>query len=96
MPKATTDDGRDPDLVAVQEGPAAAGELTQPAGLDRRKILSAALNFIDENGLSALTMRRLGNALGFEAMALYRYVPGREGPTGRGRRAGGGETLVPR
>jgi AcrR family transcriptional regulator len=74
----TSDDERDPDLVAVQEGAAAALELTRPAGLDRGRILKAAIDFIDENGLAALTMRRLGASLGVEAMALYRYVPGRE------------------
>ena len=78
MPTATSDDDRDPDLVAVQEGAAAASELTRPTGLDRERILWAAVDFIDEHGLAALTMRRLGAALGVEAMALYRYVPGRE------------------
>jgi AcrR family transcriptional regulator len=73
-----SDDERDPDLIAVQDGPAAALELTRPAGLDRERILQAAIVFIDEQGLAALTMRRLGAALGVEAMALYRYVPGRE------------------
>ena len=77
MPR-TSDDERDPDLVAVQEGAAAAAELTRPAGLDRDRILQAAIDFIDEQGLAALTMRRLGSSLGVEAMALYRYVPGRE------------------
>lgn len=33
---------------------------------------------IDEEGLSALTMRSLGARLSVEAMALYRYVNGRE------------------
>jgi AcrR family transcriptional regulator len=74
----TSDDERDPDLVAVQEGPEAASELTRPSGLDRERILQAALDFIDEQGLAALTMRRLGASLDVEAMALYRYVPGRE------------------
>ena len=78
MAKTTTDDHRDPDLVAVQDGAEAASEMTRPAGLDRDRILTAAIGFIDENGLSALTMRRLGASLGVEAMALYRYVPGRE------------------
>jgi AcrR family transcriptional regulator len=40
--------------------------------------LSAAVEFIDREGLPALTMRRLGKDLGVEAMALYRYVPSRE------------------
>lgn len=37
-----------------------------------------AVRFIDEHGRERLTMRRLGAELGVEAMALYRYVPGRE------------------
>jgi AcrR family transcriptional regulator len=40
--------------------------------------VGAAVEFIDAHGLEALTMRRLGAYLGVEAMALYRYVPGRE------------------
>ncbi len=46
--------------------------------LDQMRILRAAVEFIDVNGLGKLTMRRLGAHLGVEAMALYRYVPGRE------------------
>jgi AcrR family transcriptional regulator len=47
-------------------------------GLSRQRILDAAVDFIDREGLPALTMRRLGGDLGVEAMALYRYVPSRE------------------
>src|SRR5215217_317486 len=78
VPTATSDDDRDPDLLAVQGGPDAASVTTRPPGLDRVRILRAAVDFIDEHGLAALTMRRLGSSLGVEAMALYRYVPGRE------------------
>src|SRR5438270_8982554 len=46
--------------------------------LTREVILTAAIEFVDEFGLSALTMRALGRHLGVEAMALYRYVNGRE------------------
>lgn len=46
--------------------------------LDRQRIVRAAIDFIDQQGLHALTMRRLGAFLGVEAMALYRYVPSRE------------------
>lgn len=75
-------EGPDPDSPAGRRGAAA----VLPAGppdtgrtpLDRRRILGAAIEYIDANGLSALTMRRLGAHLGVEAMALYRYVPGRE------------------
>lgn len=46
--------------------------------LSKERIVDAALDFIDAHGLSGLTMRRLGNDLGVEAMALYRHVPGKE------------------
>jgi len=46
--------------------------------LDQLSILGEAISFIDEHGVQNLTMRRLGSRLGVEAMALYRYVPGRE------------------
>ena len=52
-------------------------DATRP-GLSRDKIIAAAIDFIDERGLTALTMRRLGTELGVEAMSLYRYVNGRE------------------
>ena len=46
--------------------------------LDRRRVLTAAIGFIDEHGLEALTMRRMGAYLGVEGMALYRHVTGRD------------------
>ena len=46
--------------------------------LSKERILEAALTFIEEHGLPRLTMRRLGEQLGVEAMALYRYVPSKE------------------
>lgn len=54
---------------------------TTPAGrrtLDRPLILREAVRFIDAHGRDQLTMRRLGAELGVEAMALYRYIPGRD------------------
>ncbi|GIG67221.1 TetR/AcrR family transcriptional regulator C-terminal domain-containing protein [Phytomonospora endophytica] len=45
------------------------------AGLSREKVLDAAAAFVDEHGLPALSMRKLGTALGVEAMTLYYYVP---------------------
>lgn len=47
-------------------------------GLGRHRVLAAAVAFIDQQGLRQLSMRRLGAYLGVDAMALYRYVPGRE------------------
>lgn len=46
--------------------------------LDRPRILQAAIVLVDAEGLTALSMRRLGRQLGVEGMALYRYVPSRE------------------
>src|SRR5438067_5628880 len=46
--------------------------------LTRERILRAALEFADANGIESLKMRELGQALGFEAMALYRHVGGKD------------------
>jgi AcrR family transcriptional regulator len=70
----STDDVPDADaaLVAGKEPPSAR------VPLDRDRIIAAAIEFIDTQGLAGLTMRRLGETLGVEAMSLYRYVPGKE------------------
>ena len=46
--------------------------------LSRDRILRTALALADEHGLEWLSMRKLGQALGVEAMALYYYVPSKE------------------
>ncbi len=46
--------------------------------LSRARILDAALALADESGVEALTMRRLGEELGFEAMSLYRHVANKD------------------
>ncbi len=46
--------------------------------LSRTTIARAAVSYIDRHGTQGLTMRGLGQTLGVEAMALYRYVTGRE------------------
>lgn len=43
--------------------------------ITRAQILSAALGIVDDEGLDALSMRRLGQRLGVEAMSLYNHVP---------------------
>jgi TetR/AcrR family tetracycline transcriptional repressor len=43
--------------------------------LNRRRILEAAVRFVDREGLEALSMRKLGADLGVEAMSLYNHVP---------------------
>ncbi len=40
----------------------------------RERILRAAITLADEQGLAALTMRALGDALGVKAMSLYNHV----------------------
>ena len=42
--------------------------------LSRERILRAALELVDEGGIEALSMRKLGRTLGFEAMSLYNHV----------------------
>lgn len=42
--------------------------------LSRARILDAALALADAEGLEAITMRRLGQAMGVEAMSLYKHV----------------------
>jgi AcrR family transcriptional regulator len=45
--------------------------------LTRERVLAAALRLVDDEGLDALTRRRLGQELGRDAMALYRHAPDR-------------------
>src|SRR5258706_15861472 len=46
--------------------------------LSRERVLATALEVVDREGLSALSMRRLGAELGVEAMALYRYADSKD------------------
>jgi TetR/AcrR family transcriptional regulator, tetracycline repressor protein len=46
--------------------------------LSREVVLDTALRFVDEHGLAALSMRKLGAELGVEGMALYYYVPNKD------------------
>jgi AcrR family transcriptional regulator len=42
--------------------------------LSRERVLAAAVGFADTSGIATLTMRKLGEALGVEAMSLYNHV----------------------
>jgi AcrR family transcriptional regulator len=42
--------------------------------LSRERVLRAAVAFADANGIGTLSMRKLGEALGVEAMSLYNHV----------------------
>jgi AcrR family transcriptional regulator len=46
--------------------------------LNKEQILRAAVELTDREGLAALTMRRLGTELGYEAMALYKHVANKD------------------
>ncbi|MGE3289587.1 MAG: TetR/AcrR family transcriptional regulator C-terminal domain-containing protein [Pseudonocardia sp.] len=52
--------------------------MTDREPLRRERVLRAAVTLADRVGLPALTMRKLGEALGVEAMSLYRYVSGKD------------------
>ncbi|GGK84351.1 TetR/AcrR family transcriptional regulator [Streptomyces flaveus] len=46
--------------------------------LSRQRVLHAAVVLADESGLEALSMRKLGEAVGVEAMSLYTHVANKE------------------
>ena len=54
----------------VATGPGAAHRAT----LNRDRVLRAAVALADQGGISSLSMRKLGEALGVEAMSLYNHV----------------------
>jgi len=46
--------------------------------LNRERVLRAALTLADESGIESLTMRKLGEAAGVEAMSLYNHVANKD------------------
>jgi AcrR family transcriptional regulator len=46
--------------------------------LTREKVLRAALDFVDANGLAALSMHKLGAELGVQGMSLYSHVENKD------------------
>ncbi len=56
---------------------------TKPANrpripLSRERVLRAAVAFADEHGIASLSMRKLGEVLGVEAMSLYNHVANKD------------------
>jgi len=49
-----------------------------PARLSRDRIVASALTLADRDGLEAVTMRRLAQTLGVEAMSLYKHVANKD------------------
>jgi AcrR family transcriptional regulator len=50
----------------------------KPAGLTRERIVSAALELLDAEGLAALSMRSLGKRLDAGATSMYRHVANKD------------------
>jgi TetR/AcrR family transcriptional regulator, tetracycline repressor protein len=46
--------------------------------LSRERILKAALRVVDEEGMGALSMRRLGAELGVNPMSIYHHLPDKD------------------
>ena len=46
--------------------------------LNRERVLHAAVSLADESGIDSLSMRRLGQELGVEAMSLYNHVANKD------------------
>jgi AcrR family transcriptional regulator len=53
-------------------------DLPRREPLTRQRIIRTALGIMDQEGLEAVTMRRIGRALGVEAMSLYNHVRDKE------------------
>ena len=50
----------------------------QRAPLSRERVLRTALALADESGIESLSMRKLGEELGVEAMSLYRHAANKD------------------
>jgi len=68
----------DPAGSAAYDLPMAAAQPEPRPPLSRERILRAALDLADAGGIESVTMRKLGQALGFEAMSLYNYVANKD------------------
>ncbi|HEY6597406.1 MAG TPA: TetR family transcriptional regulator, partial [Asanoa sp.] len=51
---------------------------TPRTALNRERVVRAAVALADEAGLEALSMRKLGQRLGVEAMSLYNHVANKD------------------
>jgi AcrR family transcriptional regulator len=48
------------------------------AALTRERVLEAAVRLADRDGIASLSMRKLGQELGVEAMSLYTHIRGKD------------------
>ena len=56
----------------------AGGDAPPRQPLSRERVVRAAMALADAGGIDALTMRRLGDELGVEAMSLYKHVANKD------------------
>src|SRR5947209_7048853 len=54
------------------------GDRAQRIPLNRERVLRAAVALADESGSESLSMRKLGEAVGVEAMSLYHHVANKD------------------
>ncbi|MGH4015677.1 MAG: TetR/AcrR family transcriptional regulator [Pseudonocardiaceae bacterium] len=64
-------------LELLWRDPAAVPRRGKERGLDVDAVVAAATELADRDGLEAVTMRRVAQALAVGAMTLYTYVPGK-------------------
>ncbi len=55
-----------------------AGKTKSRSPLTKDRVLEAALRLADEGGIESLSMRKLGQELGVEAMSLYNHVANKD------------------
>lgn len=63
-----------PRAVAIAWGMAETPQRGPRRGLSHERIVEAAIEIADADGLAAVTMQRVAQSLGFTTMSLYRYV----------------------
>lgn len=73
----TTDTGL-PRAVAIAWGIQEEPQRGPSRGLSHQRIVEAAIDIADTDGLAAVTMQAVAKPLGFTTMSLYRYVSGKE------------------
>lgn len=65
-------------MAKTREGSVGGGAVPGREPVTRARIIEAALRVMDQEGLEAVTMRRVGRELGIEAMSLYNHVKDKE------------------
>lgn len=73
----TTETGL-PRAVTIAWGMQEAPQRGPNRGLSHERIVAAAIEIADTQGLSAVTMQAVAKSLGFTTMSLYRYVSSKE------------------